>query len=104
MSDSIRINKYRSIYRGPPKGDRALRQKSVNDRAALRFIRTPPEMYSVTNITSTPPRNFHMPVSRFAHPPNIIPEPRWQDRHVKGSALYNQAVVRQIGELSKLIR
>jgi hypothetical protein len=101
MSDSIRLNKYKTLYLGPAK-NQSLKLKSMNDRTALRYIRSPPEIFSVTNLQTTAPRNFHKPVKRFLHPNNVAPQ--GHTRHVRGSSLYNQAVMRQIGELSKLVR
>ena len=103
---TIRLNKYNQLYLGPvgPRSTPALRVKSLNDRAALQYIRAPPSIYHTTNFQSTAPQSFHMTVLRHSAPLHLIPEFRGGTRHVRGSARYNQEVNQKISELSKLLR
>ena len=104
MSDLVRLSKHRSLYVGPVSSTstRQLRTKSTNDRVALGLIRERPAIYHRTKQTSHP-RAYHEPVRCHRHPLHIIPEHRGHTRYVRGSSLYNQQVVRQIGELSRLL-
>jgi hypothetical protein len=106
MSDLVRLSKHRSLYVGPVSSTstRQLRTKSTNnDRVALSLIRERPAIYHRTNQQATHPRTYHDPVLRHRHPLHIIPEHRGHTRYIRGSSLYNQQVVRQIGELSRLL-
>ncbi len=105
MSDSIRLNKYRALYRGPvkPTSTPALKTRAASDRVALRYIRERPEIYDITNLQTQPPRNFHMPVQRHRHPPHITPMHNY-NKYVRGSSQYNQAVQSTIRDLSRLMR
>ena len=104
MSDSVRLNKYRALHKGPSRSDRQLQVKAANDRVALKYIRTPPSLYDPTNIQNAAPTSKVFQIARYepAAPPFMTPTAH--NKHVKGTALYNQALIRQIGELSNLIR
>jgi len=105
MSDSVRLNKYRSLYTGPTRTDKQLQVKAANDRVTLKYIHTPPSLYDPTNIQNTAPMSRAFQVPRFDEPPAPpFMRPTAHNKHIKGSALYNQAVMRQIGELANLIR
>ena len=111
MRDHQRYNKYTSLYLGPvkPRSTPALREKSMRDRAAFAFGKSPPEIYAVTNIQSRPPLSMHMPVQRHREPTLLFDastrfretQKRNRDYYVGGS-LFNQQIQRHIAELSKI--
>ena len=82
MSDSVRVNKYRAYYTGPPRSDPHLRLKSLNDRTAMAYVRTHPSVHHVANVQSSNPKNYQL-----MHP-----------------AKYNQAIQQRIAELAKLVQ
>ena len=98
MSDSIRLNKYRALYRGKAYSDPKLRQK------ALAYLRTHPSVHHVANVQSSNPRNYQLVIPRHQHPLHEVPELRGATRYVRGSAKYNQEVERRIAELAQIIR
>ena len=105
MTDSIRLSKYRALYVGSVnnKSSSKLKIKAMNDRTTMKLLRSRREIYHPTNIQSTAPKSNHMPVARHRAPLFNIPENRGVNQYVKGSSLYNQHVLRNIRELSKLI-
>ena len=98
-----RENNYTQLYLGPPTADKQLQAKSVRDRSIRAYNLEPPQVYHFTNIQSRPPLSSHMPLTKHKKPIHHIPEARGYTRHVRGSALYNQQVQRQIQELAKLV-
>jgi hypothetical protein len=111
MMDHMRLNKYRALYTGParPGATRALKVKSANDKTALRFMRSPPDIYAVTNIQSRPPLSMHMPVERHREPTLLFDastrfrQTQARNRaYYQGGGLYNQQIQRTIAELSRL--
>ena len=104
MSDSIRLNKYRALYRGKAYSDPKLRQKALNDRTSLAYLRTHPSVHHVANVQSSNPRNYQLVIPRHQHPLHQVPELCGATRYVRGSAKYNQEVERRIAELAQIIR
>ena len=104
--DQQRLNKYKALYRGPvkPSSQSTLKVRAMNDRVARRYMLTPPDVYHIANFQSTRPRTEFIPLARHQMPIHHIPEARGQTRYVRGSSKYNQALVQQIAELSKLVR
>jgi hypothetical protein len=105
MTDSIRLSKYRALYVGSVnnKSSAKLKVKAMNDHTTMKLLRSRREIYHPTNIQSTTPKSSHMPVLRHRAPLFNIPENRGFNQYVKGNSLYNQHVLRNIRELSKLI-
>ena len=104
MSDSVRVNKYRAYYTGPPRSDPHLRLKSLNDRTAMAYVRTHPSVHHVANVQSSNPQNYQLMHPRHQQPLHIFPELRGATRHIRGSAKYNQAIQQRIAELAKLVQ
>ena len=98
-----RYNNYTTLYLGNPTQDRQLQVKSKRDRFVRAYNLEPPQVYHFTNVQSRPPLSQHMPLPKHRKPIHHIPEARGYTRHVRGSALYNQQVQRQIQELAKLV-
>lgn len=100
-----RLNKHTTLFLGPvsKRDDPRLRFKASRDRMARMYNLAPPEIYHISNIQSRPPRSEHMPIPKHRKPLHHIPEARGHTRYVRGSALHNQAVHRQIQELAKLV-
>jgi hypothetical protein len=105
MTDRIRLSKHRALYVGPvnSKSQSTLKVKALNDRTTLGLMREPPSIYHITNFQTRAPRSEHMPVSRHVHPMHHIPEARGYSKHIKGSSLYKQHVLRNIQELSRML-
>ena len=108
-TDHQRLSKYSSLYLGPPRSYKPLMVKSALDRNAQQYMRSPPEIYAVTNLQSNPPRSYHMPVERHRQPTLMFDaserfrqSQKRNAMYYQGGGLYHQAIQRQIAELSKL--
>ena len=99
-----RLNKNTQLFLGRPSADPQLQVKSRRDRTARAFMLTPPSVYDIANFQRTAPKSYHMPVERHRYPMHTHPEMRGHTRFVRGSSLYNQAVERQIRDLSRLVQ
>jgi hypothetical protein len=103
MSDSIRLSKHRSLYRGKVTSDPKLRLRALNDRTALSYMRVHPSVRHIANVQSSAPRNYQLGFQRHQQPLHMIPELRGATRYIRGSSKYNQEVQRRIAELAKII-
>jgi len=112
--DRIRLNKYRDLYVGPQVSDPRLNRRRQNDATTMSYIRTPPATYGIANFQKNAPRNFHMPVGRHMQPVDHLQNHNHITRELRqkmssrgytqGSSQFNQATVRAIAELSRLVR
>jgi len=102
VPDSIRINKYRSLYMGKERRDPYLNDKRKTDRAMYDGILAPPILGHFTSVQRSHPKNYDIDVQRHQKPLHVVPDERGATRYIRGSSQYNQAVQQKIGELAKL--
>jgi len=102
VPDSIRLNKYKSLYIGKETKDPYLALRAKNDKVAYEMLLAPPHLGHFSSVQRSHPKNYDLNILRHQKPLFINPDERGASRFIRGSAQYNQAVLKKIAELGKI--